>query len=82
MAGGFLESSKHSQVLLFRRVDDQWTEAKIFNLKEMEKKGNMSEDPVLHPGDMLFVPKNTYSKIERFLPTFNMGAFVPIQINK
>src|SRR5215471_890955 len=75
MAGGFLESSKHSQVLLFRRVDDQWTEAKIFNLKEMEKSGNMREDPVLHPGDMLFVPKNTYSKIERFLPTFNMGAF-------
>jgi len=80
MAGGFTAASKHSQVLLFRRVDEQWTEAKIFNLKEMEKKGNMSEDPVLHPGDMLFVPKNVYSKIERFLPTFNMGAFVPLQI--
>jgi polysaccharide export outer membrane protein len=82
MAGGFMASSKHSQVLLFRRIDDQWTEAKIFNLKEMEKSGNMGEDPVLHPGDMLFVPKNFYSKIERFLPTFNMGAFVPIQVNK
>jgi polysaccharide export outer membrane protein len=78
IAGGFTEASKHSQVLLFRRVDDQWTEAKIINVKAMEKAGNLKEDPMLHPGDMLFVPKSTFSKIEHFIPTANIGAFFPI----
>lgn len=81
MAGGFETSAKHSQVLLFRRIDDKWTEAKLINVKKMEKDGNLSEDPVLHPGDMLFVPKNTLSKIDRYFPTSNLGAFVPIQLN-
>lgn len=73
MAGGFLESSKHSQVVLYRRVNQQWTEARLFNVKEMEKTHDLHEDPVLHPGDMLFVPKNAFSKFERFIPTSNVG---------
>jgi polysaccharide biosynthesis/export protein len=78
IAGGFTEASKHSQVVLFRRVNDQWTEARIFNLKKMEKSGNLKEDPTLHPGDMLFVPKNTMSKIDHFIPTASMGTFFPV----
>lgn len=76
MAGGFQESAKHSQVLLFRRVNDQWTSAQIFNLKRMEKKGDLHEDPVLHPGDMLFVPKNAFSKVRSFIPNSSVGTFV------
>jgi polysaccharide biosynthesis/export protein len=78
IAGGFTEKSKHSQVLLFRRVDDKWMEAKIINVKKMEKAGNLAEDPFLHPGDMLFVPKNTLSKIDRLIPTASMGTFFPL----
>jgi polysaccharide export outer membrane protein len=78
VAGGFTDKAKHSQVLLFRRVDDQWMEAKLLNVKKMQKSGNLSEDPFLHPGDMLFVPKNTFSKIEHFIPTANVGSYVPI----
>jgi signal peptidase I len=44
----------------------------------MEQKGNLTEDPQLRPGDMLFVPKNKYSKIKPFIPMSNMGAFFPI----
>jgi polysaccharide export outer membrane protein len=75
MAGGFQDSAKHSQVLLFRRVDNDWVSAKIFNVKEMEKEGNLKEDPFLHPGDMLFVPKNRFSKIRPFIPSASMGTF-------
>jgi polysaccharide biosynthesis/export protein len=75
IAGGFKDSSRHSQVLLFRRVSDQWMEAKIINVKQMEKSGNLKEDPMLHPGDMLFVPKNTMSKIDKFFPSASMGTF-------
>jgi polysaccharide biosynthesis/export protein len=76
MAGGFQDSAKHSQVLLFRRVNSDWMSAKIINVKEMEKKGNLHEDPYLHPGDMLFVPKNRLSKVKPFLPTASMGTFL------
>lgn len=75
MAGGFLDSAKHSQVLLFRRVDDQWVSAKIVNVKKMQSEGKLQEDPLLHPGDMLFVPKNKFSKLRPFLPTASLGTF-------
>ena len=79
IAGGFQSAAKHSQVVLFRRVDDQWTEAKLVNVKRMEKNRDLREDPFLHPGDMLFVPKNTYSKIDRFIPNTQMGSYVPLR---
>src|ERR1022692_2852646 len=75
MAGGFQDTAKHSQVLLFRVVDSDWVSAKIINVKQMEKEGNLHEDPYLHPGDMVFVPKNRFSKIKPFLPSSSMGAF-------
>jgi len=78
IAGGFTDNSRHSQVLLFRRISDQWTEARIINVKKMEKAGNLKEDPILHPGDMLFVPKSTYSKIERYIPSANVGTYIPL----
>jgi polysaccharide export outer membrane protein len=75
IAGGFTDASKHSQVLLFRRVSDQWTEARIINVKKMMSARDLQEDPELKPGDMLFVPKNALSKIKPFLPTSSVGAF-------
>jgi len=75
IAGGFTDAAKHSQVLLFRRVSDEWVEAKVVNIKQMLKNGNLHEDPHLHPGDMLVVPKNTLSKIQRYIPSSSMGAF-------
>jgi polysaccharide export outer membrane protein len=70
IAGGFNEKSKHSEVLLFRRVSDQWMPVKVLNVKEMVKSGNLSEDPRLRPGDMIYVPKNTASKVQPWLEIF------------
>jgi len=78
MAGGFLETAKHSQVVLYRRVDDNWTSAQLINVKKMEADRSLREDPFLHPGDMLFVPKNTLSKVKPFIPTANVGSYFPI----
>jgi polysaccharide export outer membrane protein len=80
VAGGFQSAAKHSQVVLFRRVDDQWTEAKLINVKKMEKNRDLREDPFLHSGDMLFVPKNTMSKIDRYIPNLSMGTYLPLTI--
>lgn len=78
IAGGFTESAKHSQVLLFRRVNDQWLSAKIFNIKDMQKRGDLHEDPTLRPGDMVIVPKNTLSKIKPFIPNSGLGAYTQV----
>ena len=76
IAGGFTSSAKHSQVLLFRPVSDQWVEVKKLNVKEMLQSANLSEDLHLLPGDMLFVPKNALSKISPFIPRPTMGVWV------
>jgi protein involved in polysaccharide export with SLBB domain len=78
IAGGFRDTAKHSQVLLFRRVSDEWMEAKKLDLKKMLSAGNLSEDLHLRPGDMIYVPKNAISKIKPFIPVPSVGAaFTP-----
>jgi len=73
MAGGINPLwAKHSQVVLFRRVDDNWVEAKVLNVKEMQKRRDLSEDVHLRPGDMLFVPKNRLSKIQQWIPVYSV----------
>ena len=67
IAGGLTQQSKHSQVVLFRRVNDDLVEARLLNLKRMLKQTSLKEDAHLQPGDLIFVPQNTISKIARFL---------------
>jgi len=75
IAGGLSASAKHSQILLFHRVPDGWVQVKRVNLKKMLKEANLEEDAQLQAGDFLFVPKNTFSKIERFIPTSSVGMY-------
>jgi polysaccharide biosynthesis/export protein len=74
IAGGFSERAKHSQVLLFRKVSDQWTSVKKLDVKEMLAKTDLSEDLHLRPGDMIYVPKNAFSKIRPFIPSPSVYA--------
>jgi len=75
VAGGLTPASKHSEVLLFRRVSNDWMEVKKLNVKKMLKSGSLAEDVSLRDGDMLFVPKNAVSKIERFMPRDSLGLY-------
>jgi polysaccharide export outer membrane protein len=76
IAGGFNDKSKHSQVVLFRPLPGGGYEAKLLNVKKLLASRNLSEDVQLQPGDMLYVPQNTFSKIRPFIPTANMGAYI------
>ena len=67
IAGGLTQQAKHSQVVLFRRVNDDLVETRLLNLKKMLKQGSLKEDAHLRAGDMVFVPQNEISKIARFL---------------
>lgn len=75
IAGGLKDTSKHSQVLLFRRVSDEWMGVTKLDLKKMLASGNLSEDLHLRPGDMVYVPKNALSKIKPFIPVSGVGMY-------
>jgi polysaccharide biosynthesis/export protein len=75
IAGGINEKSKHSQVLLFRRVSDQWVSVKTLDMKEMLNTADLSEDLTLRPGDMIYVPKNKISKIKPWIPLPTFGVY-------
>lgn len=79
IAGGFTEDAKHSQVLLIHRVGGQYVSSQVFDVKKMEAMKNMSEDPLVRPGDAIFVPKSTLSKVKGFLPSSNIGGYAPIK---
>ena len=75
MAGGFTQQSKHSQVVLFRRVSPALLETRVLNVKQMLNRHNLNEDLCLQPGDYVFVPRSTVSKIMRFVPATSMGLY-------
>ncbi len=75
MAGGLTSESKHSQVLLFRRVNESWSSVTQIDLKHMLKTRNLQEDLALHPGDMVYVPQNTISKVKAYIPNPSMGMY-------
>jgi len=75
LAGDFTSSAKHSQVILFRRFVGEWLEVKEINVKKMYASRDMSEDPLLRPGDTVYIPKNAISKIAPFIPKPGIGLY-------
>jgi polysaccharide biosynthesis/export protein len=74
IAGGFTEKSKHSQVVLYRPAPGGGFDAKVLNVKKLLASRNLSEDIQLEPGDVVYVPQNTYSKVRPYLPNPTAGA--------
>jgi len=81
IAGGLTQQAKHSQVVVFRRVNDELVETRILDLKKLLKERELREDVHLQPGDMVFVPQNAISKISRFLSRASLSVFMnPAQL--
>jgi polysaccharide biosynthesis/export protein len=76
IAGGLTSEAKHSQVVLFRRVNDDLLEARLLNLKKMLKQAHLNEDAHLRPGDLVFVPQNQISKISHFLSKPSVSMYM------
>lgn len=78
MAGGFKNlSAKHSQVILFRRVGPDLAKTEILDLKAAMSTNTTEPLSDLRSGDMLIVPQNRITKIERLVKLSNIGAFIP-----
>jgi polysaccharide export outer membrane protein len=76
MAGGFkAASARHSQVILYRRVGPDLARAELLNLKAATNPSATAPLAELQPGDLLVVPQNSISKIERFVKLTNLGVY-------
>jgi polysaccharide biosynthesis/export protein len=76
IAGGFSGKAKTSEIVLFRRVSDQWAETRKIDLKRMLNNKELDEDLHLRPGDMVLVPQSTMSKLARFIPIPSLGMYL------
>jgi polysaccharide export outer membrane protein len=80
IAGGFTSQALHSEVVLFRGLAGHATEARRLNIKKLLHSKSLTEDTRLHPGDLVFVPQNTISKVRKYLPLPTAGVYVnPMQ---
>jgi polysaccharide export outer membrane protein len=78
MAGGFKSvSAKHSKVILYRRVGPDMAKAEILDLKAAMSPSSTEALANLRSGDMLIVPQNNISKVERMIKLSNVGAYIP-----
>jgi polysaccharide biosynthesis/export protein len=76
IAGGFKDSAKTSQVVVFRKLNDEMAEVRTINLKSIKKTSDLENDLTLRSGDIVFVPRNTFSKIERFMRLTNVAGLL------
>ena len=75
LAGGMKETAKSSQVLVFKRLNGDTAEVKVLNFKTLKHTSDLENDLMLQPGDMVLVPRNRISKIERYVRYASMAAF-------
>lgn len=80
IAGGFKDSAKHSQVILFRRVNAEMAQTRTLDLKRLmnARHPHLEEDIRLQPGDLLVVPKNRVSKIADYVHWVSLGSYIPL----
>jgi polysaccharide export outer membrane protein len=76
IAGGLTDKAKASQIILFRSAVSGYTETKTIDLKRMLRDKSLAEDLRVHRGDLVFVPKSRLAKLERFLPSSNLGMYL------
>ena len=76
MAGGFKDSAKSSQIIIFRKINAEFAEVKMLNLKNIRKTSDLENDLTLKSGDIILVPRNNFSKIEKFVRLTSLTSFL------
>jgi polysaccharide export outer membrane protein len=76
LAGGFKDSAKSSQILVFRKLNAETAEVRSLNFKTMTRTSDLENDLTLQPGDMILVPRNRLSKIERYVRLASLATFL------
>lgn len=69
LAGGPARGANVSEIVLLRRHPGDAVEATTINVRRMLSKKNLSEDPLLRPGDTIYVPMGIFGKLQPILET-------------
>lgn len=76
LAGGFKDSAKSSQILVFRKLNAETAEVRSLNFKTLRRTSDLENDLTLQAGDMILVPRNRISKIERYVRIASLATFL------
>jgi polysaccharide biosynthesis/export protein len=76
LAGGFKDSAKSSQVLVFRKLNADTAEVRNLDFRTLKQTSDLENDLTLQAGDMILVPRNRISKIERYVRLASMATFL------
>jgi polysaccharide export outer membrane protein len=76
LSGGMKETAKSSQIVVFRNINSDIAEVKLLNLKSIRRTSDLENDLTLQPGDIVYVPRDKISKIERFMRLASVAAFL------
>jgi polysaccharide biosynthesis/export protein len=75
LAGGFKDSARDTQVILFRRINADEAEVHKLDLHDIKKHADLERDTQLEPGDMLLVTRNKMEHLSRFMKATNLGVY-------
>jgi polysaccharide biosynthesis/export protein len=75
LAGGFKDSARDTQVILFRRINADEAEVHKLDLHNIKKNSDLERDTELEPGDMLLVTRNKMEHLSRFMKASNLGVY-------
>jgi len=75
IAGGIRTSGKETQILLIRPVSETLGQTQILNLKQAFNHGDVSNDQLIEPGDILLVPKTKLAKVKPYIELANPASY-------
>ncbi|WP_158746790.1 polysaccharide biosynthesis/export family protein [Acidisphaera sp. L21] len=78
MAGGFLPTSRSSEVVLIRRRADNAPMLRTLNLRRYAGSADMQDDLPLQPSDVIFVPKADIAEFDLFVDQY-LNQALPFQ---
>lgn len=77
IAGGMTMMTAKTQVFLFRRTSPEYFEVRKVNFKQILSGKHVNEDPVIQPGDMIYVPEKFIANFRKYVPyTFATGSYL------
>lgn len=77
IAGGRITGSARERVFIFRRERPGYYKVVRVDLRNLEHGKAITEDPVLHAGDMVYVPEKFISKFRKYVPySVNAGTYL------
>jgi hypothetical protein len=79
----FCSVAKMSDVVIFRYYSEDSVSVKQVNVKAIYDKKNLSEDPLLKPGDTVFLSRSALGKVAPVLSRLGMGVYLnPLDLGR